>query len=154
MFANMNWDSIINPQPTNGIYAQYGVNGNGRYRANDLSAAITRAQYKDYEERFKPYLQRLNSMVDPANVAAEKNKWTTRIADQAAGLPGMAQAQAGRNLSRFGTQADNRAKGYGLRMGELTAASNQVGQTNQVRQDIDDRAMVLLSGQNLGGVER
>jgi hypothetical protein len=133
------------------IYAEYGINPNAKDKANQLTAAITRKQYDDYRTRFRPYLEKLRDQVSPENVAQQKAQWGSQIAQQAASAPTQALGITSRNQSRYGTSMDGRSQGYGMRMSELQAASNQVGQTNQTNQALDDRAAVLLSGSRLRG---
>ena len=148
--------SSVNPvtsgQPTatlSGMYSQYGVDPNSDKRASQLSAAITRQQFNDYQARFAPYLSQLNNAVSDSAIKQRQTEMTGLINQQAAMQPQLSQAMSQRNLSRYGAAQDPRAQGYGLRTAQLDSAANAVKQVNQMNSDIKDTGMALLSGQKM-----
>jgi hypothetical protein len=130
-----------------GIYNQYGVDGGSETAANDLSAAITRQQFDDYQARFSPYLSKLNGMVSDDAIAQQQKDWTNQIMGQNTQQQGFGMSM--RNQQRYGGAIDQRAQGFGLRQSAIDDAANKVSQVNQMNNDVKDRAMVLMSGQKL-----
>jgi hypothetical protein len=131
------------------MYIRYGVDPNGDKKASELSAAITRQQFNDYQKRFSPYLTQLNSAVSDSAIQQRQTEMTGLINQQAGLQPQLSQASAQRNLSRYGAAQDQRAQGYGLRMAQLDASANAAKQINQMNSDIKDTSMALMSGQKL-----
>lgn len=134
---------------TSGIFAKNGVNRGSDHAASELSAAITRQQFNDYQTRFMPYLQKLNGMVTPEAVKQQQTEWTNTMLGQQ-----QSQVQQGfgltqRNLSRYGAAQDPRVASSGMRTSQIDAAANAVAQINSGNQQIKDRGMVLLSGQKM-----
>ena len=132
-----------------GLYSQYGVDPNGDKRAQELSAAITRQQFNDYQTRFMPYLQQLNNMVSPSAVKEQQAEWTNNVMQQYKTAPQQGFGLTQRNLSRYGAAQDPRVASSGMRTSQIDAAANAVAQINSGNQQIKDRGMVLLSGQKM-----
>lgn len=131
------------------IYSDYGVSDSSSKKANQLQAAITRAQYDDYQKRFAPYLDTLTSQVSDSQIAADKSKWNNTFLNQAQSNGLTAQAMTSRDLGRYGVSNDNRTKDTSKRLADINATSNAVSNMNTMNQSIDDRVMSLLSGQKL-----
>jgi len=132
-----------------GMYTQFGVDPNGKKKASELSAAITRQQFNDYQTRFSPYLKQLNNAVSDSAIQQRQSDMMGLINQQANAQPQLTQAMSQRNLSRYGAAQDPRAQGFGLRMAQLDSAANAAKQINQMNSDIKDTSMALLSGQKL-----
>lgn len=132
-----------------GMYTQYGVNPGSDKKASELSAAITRQQFNDYQARFSPYLKQLNSAVSDSAIKQRQTEMMGLINQQANAQPQLTQAMSQRNLSRYGAAQDPRAQGFGLRMAQLDSAANAAKQINQMNSDIKDTSMALLSGQKM-----
>jgi hypothetical protein len=132
-----------------GMYSQYGVDPNSSKKASELSAAITRQQFNDYQTRFSPYLTQLNSSVSDEAIKQRQTDMMGLINQQAAMQPQLTMQASQRNLSRYGAAQDPRAQGFGLRMAQLDSAANASKQINQMNSDIEDTSMALLSGQKL-----
>lgn len=141
--------NIQSPTSLAGMYTQYGVNPNGSKRAQELSAAITRQQFNDYQTRFMPYLQQLNSMVSPAAVKEQQAEWTNNVMQQYQTAPQQGFGLTQRNLARYGAAQDPRVASSGMITSQIDAAANAVAQINSGNQQIKDRGMVLLSGQKM-----
>jgi hypothetical protein len=140
---------VSQPSNLSGMYSQYGVDQNSKKKASELSAAITRQQFNDYQARFSPYLSQLNNAVSDSAIAQRQTEMTGLINQQAGLQPQSSQAMTQRNLSRYGAAQDPRAQGYGLRMAQLDSAANAAKQINQMNSDIKDTSMALMSGQKL-----
>lgn len=132
-----------------GIYSDYGVNPGSSKKASQLSAAITRQQYDDYQARFSPYLNKLTEKVSPEQIAADKSNWNKEFVSQAANAPEKAAGMTGRNMSRFGVASDSRANDSASKIAGIGAGSNAVSNMNNMNQSVDDRVMSLLGGQKL-----
>lgn len=141
--------NIQSPTSLAGMYKQYGVDPNGSKRAQELSAAITRQQFNDYQTRFMPYLQQLNSMVSPAAVKEQQTEWTNNVMQQYQTAPQQGFGLTQRNLARYGAAQDPRVASSGMITSQIDAAANAVAQINSGNQQIKDRGMVLLSGQKM-----
>jgi hypothetical protein len=131
------------------IYSDYGVSSSSKKRANQLQAAITRAQYDDYQTRFVPYLNKLTAQVSDEQVAADKSRWNNEFMNQAKNNPGLAMESSNRNLSRYGVSQDNRANKAGMGLAKANSTSSAIANMNATNQAIDDRVTQLLSGQQL-----
>lgn len=134
---------------TSGIFAKNGVNRGSDHAASELSAAITRQQFNDYQARFMPYLQQLNNMVSPSAVKEQQVEWTNNVMQQYKTAPQQGFGLTQRNLSRYGAAQDPRVASSGMRTSQIDAAANAVAQINSGNQQIKDRGMVLLSGQKM-----
>ena len=141
--------NIQSPVALSNMYTQYGVDPNGDKRAQELSAAITRQQFNDYQARFMPYLQQLNNMVSPAAVKEQQSEWTNNVMQQYQTAPQQGFGLTQRNLARYGAAQDPRVASSGMRTSQIDAAANAVAQINSGNQQIKDRGMVLLSGQKM-----
>lgn len=141
--------NIQSPSNLSAMYTQYGVDPNGDKRAQELSAAITRQQFNDYQTRFMPYLQQLNNMVSPSAVKEQQAEWTNNVMQQYKTAPQQGFGLTQRNLSRYGAAQDPRVASSGMRTSQIDAAANAVAQINSGNQQIKDRGMVLLSGQKM-----
>ena len=93
---------------TSGIFGKHGVGHNSDHRAAELTAAITRQQFDDYQKRFVPYLQKLNNMVSPAAVKEQQSEWTNNVMQQYQTAPQQGFGLTQRNLSRYGAAQDPR----------------------------------------------
>lgn len=131
------------------IYSDYGVSSSSKTAANQLTAAITRQQYDDYQTRFAPYLNTLTDQVSDSQIAADKSKWNNEFLGQAQNNGLMAQGMTNRNLSRFGVSQDSRTQNSSKRLADIQATGNANSNMNTMSQSIDDRVMSLLSGQTL-----
>lgn len=129
------------------VYGQYGVDPNGKKAASDLQAAITRAQYEDYQTRFLPYLNQLVGKTNATGTAESLAQAQTTLNESNQRANQMAFGLDARNMSRYGVQSNNAANDK--RMMALGLAANNANTATQTMQNIVDRNQAVLSGGNL-----
>lgn len=133
------------------IYSQYGINPYSDTRGSDLSAAITRAQYDDYQTRFLPWLDNLTDTVSDSSVAETKQYWQDKMLGQADSNAQNTAAATSRNQSRFGLAIDDRTQKSNNSLNDAAFKASAVKGINEMNQAVDDRVLTLLSGQKLSG---
>lgn len=138
----------------NQAYGQQGANGgtialdSSKNAAANNFAAVTRAQYADWEQRFLPKQRELVSLATNETLAKQQ---LGRID----GLVGnsLRQAQAGQDnqMARIGitNQRDTNDNSQGLRQALITA-----GTKNATREHERDRQMGILTGADAGTREK
>lgn len=143
----------VQQSASNDLYAQYGVDPNSKNKADDLQAAITRAQYDDFNGRYSGWMKNLQGQVSTATINADKARWGADIAQSSdqAYKNGLIGSQL--NQERFGVKEAARARDTNQSLGLFNQAKNRLSQTNEMTQNIDDRRIALLNGQRpKGGV--
>lgn len=133
-----------------GLYSQYGVDPNGKKSASELSAAITRAQYEDYQTRFLPYLNQMIGKVNATGTAEAMRGAQNYLQQNEQAANNMAFGLNARNLQRYSVLATNPANNS--RLAALDMAANNANTATQTYQNIIDRNQAVLSGGNLNPI--
>lgn len=127
--------------------AMVGFSG-GKYSAENNFAAVTRAQYADWEQRFLPKQRELMALATDETLAKQQ---LGRID----GLVGnsLRQAQAGQDnkMARMGVASNTNTNdnSLGLRQALITAGTKNATRTHE-----RDRQMGILTGADAGTREK
>lgn len=119
--------------------------------AENLRAAITRAQWDDYKLRYQPILENLVDSVTGENAQMKRAQTIGNVSTAIDQAYTSAAGTRQRTADRFGLAVPQQ----GSNSTALDKARNKVNAINQTRRAIDDRNMSLASGIGTGsGVER
>jgi len=143
--VNPNWNTggmyaPINYQPAPSAYSPINTNTTGKTGAQRLNAQVIRAQYQDYEQRFKPIEDlAVSLMTDSGTKDLPYDLARTR--QTVGGVFGSVQGQQGRAMERFGQT--NTARNI---TGSNAEAGTLVGGLNTATFADEERRMKLLGG--------